>query len=172
MNNFKKSLERLKLIVLIAPVLSFSCTNKGQILIKVSETANIKRSLEYIEISWETKSPPLLTEKFSLKEPDGSLIEGQIINIKETPPGLFWVSAVFPVAIDANESKEYIVIRQESRLEPFLKVKGKSIGVTVENDHFIADLSTNTETYTPSYPGQIRSVTLKNFNNKILKSKI
>jgi len=158
------------ILIVFIPLLIFSCTPNDSVLtFNVKETAGIDRELEFVEIQWSLRTKPGQDDTFSIAGQDGKF-EGQILDVIKGSDGQFTVTAIFPVTIKANKSKDYKVVMAPSQLKTSLNVKGDGLALEIENDYFIADLTANKfKADAPLSSGQVRSLILKNYDNQVLK---
>lgn len=151
--------------ILVSVVLC-SCTN--QLLVgnlTVTESMGIPRSLEYIEIEIVLEHLPLADETFFIK--DETLIEGQILSKNKQTNGTYLIQCLFPITINAEETKRYqIILSKYTKPSTDLKIDGEGLELRIENNHYVADLTSKKATEENGIgAGQLSSLSLKLFEN-------
>jgi hypothetical protein len=136
--------------------------------INVSEKYGLSRSGEYIEcllqVSLDCQIVPV-TGLFVEDRQNGTIITCQIsdyIPVNDKGKELFRI--IFPVTIDANQKKEFL-LKTTDGFEPVesdLKIKGEGFDLVVENNYLRADLSKDISVEPQSYDsGQMRELLIK-----------
>ena len=138
----------------------------------VTEPANITRNLEYIELKISVNQPLLQGKTVFLKDENGKLVQGQILQGKKDTTGTYSISCIFPISIQASEVAHYDVLIAEDRRDNLtdLKVMGKGLGLIIENSRYVANLTS--EKATPENglgAGQLTALILKNFDGQKLQ---
>lgn len=153
--------------VLVLLLLSSSCTDpKPMTTIFVTEENGLQRDLEYVTatIQWrealKTKEVPVVVDGVS-----GVSIPVQIIDTIMNQD-LFSLKILFPVSIQANQTKEFHIKSEEKKQTaiPSSLIVSDG-GHFVENAIYKASLSTEND----KRGGQINGIALKNFNDQVLK---
>ena len=148
----------------------FACSPETKNLktLQVKETAGINRDLEYIEVKVTADQ----ISPLSIREEKGQqLISGQLLNSEEKAAGKFLLEYIFPVSVEANETKVFELVFEES---PFqgekLTVSGSGLELKFENSHFVADLTSVKATPENGLQaGQLAGLVLKRFDNQLLE---
>ncbi len=164
------SIFLISLIILI----SHSCTKNPAAILKltISETAGLSRSLEYIEVEVPLNGTFPAEEDICLKEAgDTKLIAGQIIDTLTRASGRNYLKCIFPVSIEASETKTYEIINGTAELQnEVLHYMGQDSNVKIENTDFIADLTDIKATAENGLgSGQLAGLILKDFNDQLIQ---
>lgn len=162
------------LLILLISVMSDSCTNAPADILKltISETAGLSRPLEYIEVEVPLNSKSSAEEDICLKDASGTkLIAGQIIDTLIRASGRKYLKCMFPVSLEANETKTYEILYGSAELQnEVLQYTGQGSNVKIENSDFIANLTDIKATAENGLgSGQLAGLILKNFNDQLLQ---
>ena len=142
-----------------------------QLVFNIIEKDGINRELEYIELNFSLKDLPSFQGDISLREiQSGRVVEGQVMDSVFRNEEL-WIRAIFPVTLEANQSKSFQVLSEQGvKALDTLIVRGEGTERTIENNHYVADLTSgkgNEENGIGS--GQLSGLRLKKFNNVLLE---
>ncbi len=155
-------------------ILSFLCTcvTNNSLLgtLTITEPAGIARNLEYVEVEILLDQLPLQGKALFLKDKNGERIKGQILRSKKESSG-YIISALFPISIKAHKKAQYdIILAQNEVVLTDLKTAGENLELVIENNHYVANLTSELATTKNGIgAGQLASLTLKSFNNQVLK---
>ena len=151
----------------------FSCKNSNPLgTLTIIESANIKRDIEYVEVEILINQLPQEDKALFLKDKKNEdLTKGQIIDSQKGISGKYAVRCLFPIHINALETKQYlIVLAENTELLTDLKVQGEGLELMIENNYFVANLTSEKSTVENELSsGQLTALTLKKFNNKKLQ---
>ncbi len=154
-------------------VLFCSCEDNSQIgKLTIIESADITRDLEYIEIEILINQLPLEGKALFIKDKNnGKLTKGQILHSQKEASGKYAVQCLFPIHINALETKQYqIVLSKNTEISTDLKVQGKDLELLIENDHYVANLTSEKATVENELgSGQLTAFSLKNFDGQKLQ---
>lgn len=140
--------------------------------LSINEPSGIARELEYIEIDIFMNQQPMLGDGIFIRsKKNGELLKGQILHSKSESDGSFVIRCLFPVYLDAQETKKYdILVSNDTDSHTDLKVEGEGLELVVENKYFIANLTPEKGTTENGLgSGQLTALTLKNFDKRKLR---
>lgn len=172
----KKLLARyLLILVFLCFSLEIQAQNSELLKVKISETDNLDRSLEYVEFSCQLilenptmKQIQLVAENIKNKEQ----ISCQVSKINfDSSTSTALVKIVFPVEISALDKKEFLIKQVESlsSVSGNLAVQGEEHELIIENDYYRADLTKDPNVEPQSYDsGQIREILIKLGFNQLI----
>ena len=150
-----------------------SCTKTKPILsFSVTETAGLPRMHAYVEIKVSADRSSEISNSICIKEKDSSrLIRGQVLDSMVQSSADKVYTCLFPVSIEANETKMYEVVCGKGPLhEEQLKSDGTPLNLKVENSFFIADLTDIKATPDNGLgSGQLAGLVLKQFQDQLLQ---
>ncbi len=160
-------------LVLIS-FLSISCKSEPTVVLKlrVSETAGLDRSLEYLEVKVPMGINPREAGDICLKEVDQvELIAGQILDTITQQSGKKYLRCIFPISIKANATKSFEIVQGTVELKSeILKYQGKDSNIKIENRDYIADLTDIKASVDNGLgSGQLAGLILKQFSNQLLQ---
>ncbi len=154
-------------------VLFFSCTNDNLIgKLTITESASIVRDLEYVEVEISMKRALLQSETIAIRsEKNGELTIGQLLQSEKNVSGNYVINCLFPVSIDAQETLVFdVLVANDSETLTDLKVEGKGMELIIENEHYIANLTSEKATTENGLgSGQLTSLTVKNYSGQKLQ---
>ncbi len=139
----------------------------------LTETAGLYREITYIETQLQAEIDPAVQTIVVIDEQAPLPIPCQIFDVRATGKGnIHSLRIIFPIAIKAHETKIVSLIaadRKSSEIKSDLKVTGSELDLQIENEFFIADLSTVPEPEPKSHhSGQIRELVIKMGFNQLL----
>ena len=141
-------------------------TSKPFATVLISETTGLDRKLEYVsatvplEIPENTKDVLIAIDKETGVNVPVQILDSTITEDKKM------VAILFPVGIKANESKRYLIeFGQEPSESELPMFKLSEDTFSVENETYKASFSTEDD----ARGGQINGITLRNFNDQMLK---
>ncbi len=136
----------------------------------ITEPAGITRNLEYVEVEVSVSQFPLQGKALFLKDKNGERIKGQILRSKKEASG-YIITCLFPISIKAYKKAQYdIILAKNEVVATDLKVEGESLELIIENNHYVANLTSELATANNGIgAGQLASLTLKSFGNQVLK---
>ncbi|MEO9893472.1 hypothetical protein [Aurantibacter sp.] len=148
--------------------MSSSCKENGFLgELIITEPIGVDHELEYVEVNIPIAIERLKKKALYIKsKKDGALIKGQVLNNQNILLESNLVRCLFPISIQANETKEYdIVIEKNEKTVTDLLMKGMGLNIIVENEFYKADLTARKSSKNIKLgPGQITSVSLKKYN--------
>lgn len=161
-------------LILISFMIMFSSCTKTEPIISfsVTETAGLARMHEYIEIMVSSERSSEISNGICIKEKESErLISVQILDSIVQATGEMTYTALFPVSIEAHETKRYEVVSGKGPLhEEQLTIDGTGLNLKVENSFFIADITDVKATPDNGLgSGQLAGLVLKQFQNQLLQ---
>ena len=171
-NTYALSRTYLYMLTILTLSLLLACENDNSLLgtLTITEPAGIARNLEYVEMEILTNQLPSQGKALFLKGENGERIRGQILQSKKEPSG-YIINCLFPISIQAQQKLKYdIILAQNEVISTDLKAEGEGLELVIENNHYVANLTSELATAKNGIgAGQLASLTLKFFNNKVLK---
>ncbi len=171
-NAYALSRKYLYMLTILTLSLLLACKNNNSLLgtLTITEPAGIARNLEYVEVKILTNQLPSQGKALFLKGENGERIRGQILQSKKEPSG-YIINCLFPISIQAQQKVKFdIILAQNEVISTDLKAEGEGLELMIENNHYVANLTSELATANNGIgAGQLASLTLKSFNNQVLK---
>jgi len=159
-------------IILIICLILLSTNLQGEDFtlakVVVREPIGISRSLEYIEFQMQLKLNEVQGDNLNIVAIDqmnDDSIPCQIFGLKEyEEDNVLLLNIVFPISIEANETRIFLLKNSDSRNEIIsdLEVKGEGLDLVIDNEFYRADLSKSDQSETKNHnSGQLRELMIK-----------
>jgi hypothetical protein len=177
----KNTITSILFIALLLNYESLFCGEQDSHLavLEVREKSGLPRTLEYVICSLQLSTIEnedceltiVAREKSKMKS-----IPCQVFNRQIFPKdSIMLIQVIFPIAIKANEKKEYVLNRTD-RISPIstdLSYQGQGLDMIIENEFYQADLTKSDQSKAKSYhSGQLRELYMKmGFNLMLFRTK-
>jgi hypothetical protein len=143
--------------------------------IVIREPAGINRSLEYIEFQLQLKADDFNTDELNIIAEDiedGNVLPCQVSSISLfQKENILLLKIIFPISIKANENKSFLLksVEKKETVVTDLNYSGEGMNLIIENNYFIADLSSSDQDEAKSHnSGQLRELQIKMDFNQLL----